>query len=179
MRYLVLRYLPSHTRILPVCRRAILTGRGVPVEAQLRSHRMFAASFENYARLVDRASLYVTNGFGSEPELVALKDGFQNRLLVDPPSIKGFRQLRHLNEKADSVSTLYKEEWGSGCGGSRDDTGAFGGAWARAVLCRERKDRQMRLQEALRGMDFCSLDLAAHWNGKNGHANKAVQSSKK
>lgn len=140
---------------------------------------MFAAAFERYACLVDRASLYVTNGFGSEPELVALKDGLENRLLVDPPSIAGFRQLCYLNEKATSVAALYKEEWGYGCGGSRHDTGAFGGAWAKAVLCEERPDRQARLQVALRGMDFCSLDQTAQSEGKHGRKDKAGKHAKK
>lgn len=40
--------------------RKIRTGRSVPVEAQLRSHRLFSENFEEFTRLVDCSTLYDT-----------------------------------------------------------------------------------------------------------------------
>lgn len=40
--------------------RKIRTGRSVPVEAQLRSHRLFSENFEAFTGLVDSATLYDT-----------------------------------------------------------------------------------------------------------------------
>lgn len=41
-------------------RRRIRTGRGVPIHLQLRSHRLFSENFEEFAHLVDSATLYHT-----------------------------------------------------------------------------------------------------------------------
>jgi len=41
-------------------RRRIRTGRGVPIHLQLRSHRLFSENFEEFAHLVDCATLYHT-----------------------------------------------------------------------------------------------------------------------
>ena len=40
--------------------RKIRTGRSVPVPSQLRSHRLFAENFENFANAADSATLYHT-----------------------------------------------------------------------------------------------------------------------
>jgi hypothetical protein len=40
--------------------RKIRTGRSVPVHSQLRSHRLFAENFEDFANAVDSATLYHT-----------------------------------------------------------------------------------------------------------------------
>jgi len=40
--------------------RKIRTGRSVPVHSQLRSHRLFAENFEDFAAVVDSATLYHT-----------------------------------------------------------------------------------------------------------------------
>lgn len=50
-------------------RRAILTKRGVPVDAQLRSHMLFARSIEEYCELVDQATVYSTNSVGNPPQV--------------------------------------------------------------------------------------------------------------
>lgn len=41
-------------------RRKIVCGRGVPLESQLRSHRLYAQHFLDFVALVDEASLYDT-----------------------------------------------------------------------------------------------------------------------
>lgn len=38
----------------------VRTQRGVPIESQLRSHRLFSSHFEELARLADSATLYHT-----------------------------------------------------------------------------------------------------------------------
>lgn len=42
-------------------RRAIISGRAVRVNSQLKSHKRFAAAFRRYCELVDNARLYSTN----------------------------------------------------------------------------------------------------------------------
>jgi hypothetical protein len=43
------------------CRRAIISGRAVRVNSQLKSHKRFAGAFRKYCDLVDNARLYSTN----------------------------------------------------------------------------------------------------------------------
>ena len=51
----------------------MMTGRGVPVSPQLRSHRLYSEHFEAYLPLLDEASLYDTSvGFG-KAKLVAAR----------------------------------------------------------------------------------------------------------
>lgn len=45
------------------------TGRAVPIEGQLRSHRLFSESIELYASLVDKASIYCTTSLGEPAEV--------------------------------------------------------------------------------------------------------------
>ena len=49
--------------VCATCRRRIRTGRGVPIHLQLRSHRLFSENFEEFAHLVDCATLYHTGAF--------------------------------------------------------------------------------------------------------------------
>ena len=42
-------------------RRAIMTGRAVRVNSQLKSHKRFANAFPRFCKLVDDARLYCTN----------------------------------------------------------------------------------------------------------------------
>jgi hypothetical protein len=42
-------------------RRAIISGRAVRVNSQLKSHKRFAGAFRKYCDLVDNARLYSTN----------------------------------------------------------------------------------------------------------------------
>ncbi|CAN0904449.1 Calmodulin calcium-dependent NAD kinase [Linum grandiflorum] len=48
-------------------RRAIITGRAVRVNSQLKSHKRFADAFPRYCQLVDNARLYCTNNLGGDP----------------------------------------------------------------------------------------------------------------
>ncbi|XP_042967021.1 calmodulin calcium-dependent NAD kinase-like [Carya illinoinensis] len=45
-------------------RRAIIKGRAVRVNSQLKSHKRFASVFPRYCQLVDNARLYCTNALG-------------------------------------------------------------------------------------------------------------------
>ncbi|TKY51881.1 ATP binding kinase [Spatholobus suberectus] len=89
-------------------RRAIMTGRAVRVNSQLKSHKRFANAFPRYCKLVDNARLYCTNAVGGPPKLIGWKDGSHN-LLVDPEDIKCLKTLCSLNAEADSIYELYKE----------------------------------------------------------------------
>uniref|UniRef100_A0A2P2KMK1 Uncharacterized protein LOC105129489 isoform X2 n=1 Tax=Rhizophora mucronata TaxID=61149 RepID=A0A2P2KMK1_RHIMU len=50
-------------------RRAIMTGRAVRVNSQLKSHKRFASKFPRYCQLVDNARLYCTNAVGGPPRV--------------------------------------------------------------------------------------------------------------
>ncbi|KAK7344024.1 hypothetical protein VNO77_13223 [Canavalia gladiata] len=89
-------------------RRAIMTGRAVRVNSQLKSHKRFANAFPRYCKLVDNARLYSTNSVGRPPKLIGWKDGDHN-LLVDPEDIKCLKTIGTLNPEADSIYELYKE----------------------------------------------------------------------
>ncbi|KAF8014508.1 hypothetical protein BT93_H0349 [Corymbia citriodora subsp. variegata] len=89
-------------------RRAIITGRAVRVNSQLKSHRRFADAFPRYCQLVDNARLYCTNTMGGSPSLMAWKDA-GNKLLVDPEEIKWLTALSKLNPDAESIYELYPE----------------------------------------------------------------------
>ncbi|XP_028762398.1 uncharacterized protein LOC114720842 isoform X2 [Neltuma alba] len=88
-------------------RRAIMTGRAVRVNSQLKSHKRFANAFQRYCKLVDQAKLYSTNAVGAPPKLIGWKEGEQN-LLVDPEEIKCLESIGNLNADADSIYELYK-----------------------------------------------------------------------
>eukprot|EP00124_Ichthyophonus_hoferi_P003928 Ihof_evm3s381 gene=Ihof_evmTU3s381 len=76
--------------------RELATGRGVPVEAQLKSHQMFSKEFENYVGLFDKVSLYDNNSIDTllkespaAPRLIASKE-LDGLLLVHPPLYEKF-----------------------------------------------------------------------------------------
>ncbi|KAK6914040.1 Zeta toxin domain, partial [Dillenia turbinata] len=87
-------------------RRAILVGRAVRVNLQLKSHKRFATAFPSYCKLVDNARLYSTNALGGPPRLIGWKDG-DNNLLVDPEEIKCLSHVSSLNDEADTIYDLY------------------------------------------------------------------------
>ncbi|KAL2325116.1 hypothetical protein Fmac_024174 [Flemingia macrophylla] len=89
-------------------RRAIMTGRAVRVNSQLKSHKRFANSFPRYCKLVDNARLYCTNVVGGPPKLIWWKDGDQN-LAEDPEDIQCLEMIGSVNVEADSIYELYKE----------------------------------------------------------------------
>ncbi|RXH78255.1 hypothetical protein DVH24_001773 [Malus domestica] len=86
-------------------RRAIMVGRAVRVNSQLKSHKRFASAFYRYCQLVDNARLYGTNAMAGPPKLIGLKDG-DNNLLVDPEEIKCLTNLSSLNSEAESIYEL-------------------------------------------------------------------------
>jgi hypothetical protein len=43
--------------------RRLRSGRGVPVDAQLRSHRLFSANWTTFCKILDSATLYHTGAF--------------------------------------------------------------------------------------------------------------------
>lgn len=60
-----------------VKRRAVMVGRAVRVNSQLKSHKRFAKAFPRYCELVDNARLYSTNVLGKSPKV--------NKLNLSPP----------------------------------------------------------------------------------------------
>ena len=56
-------------------RRKIITGRGVPLESQLRSHRLYAQLFLDFVALVDEASLYDTTNETFQIATVSVDNG--------------------------------------------------------------------------------------------------------
>ncbi|KAI6694155.1 hypothetical protein NL676_021865 [Syzygium grande] len=89
-------------------RRAIIEGRAVRVNTQLKSHKRFADAFRRYCLLVDGARLYRTGAMGGSPALIAWKDG-DSKLLVDPEEIECLATIGKLNPNADSVDELYPD----------------------------------------------------------------------
>ncbi|KAI4317960.1 hypothetical protein L6164_025780 [Bauhinia variegata] len=98
----------GHLAVVRGIRRAIITGRAVRVNSQLKSHKRFANAFPRYCKLVDNARLYCTNAVGGPPKLVGWKEG-ENNLLVDPEEIKCLTNIGKLNAEADSIYELYKQ----------------------------------------------------------------------
>ncbi|KHN01076.1 hypothetical protein glysoja_000744 [Glycine soja] len=90
-------------------RRAIMTGRAVRVNSQLKSHKRFANAFPRFCKLVDDARLYCTNDVGGPPQLKWRKDGDQNQNLPDPKDIKCLERIGSVNVEADSIYELYKD----------------------------------------------------------------------
>ncbi|PON53244.1 P-loop containing nucleoside triphosphate hydrolase [Parasponia andersonii] len=89
-------------------RRAIMVGRAVRVNSQLKSHKRFASAFPRYCQLVDNARLYCTNVMGGPPKLIGWKDG-ANKLLIDPEEIECLTTLKSLNSDAESIYELYAD----------------------------------------------------------------------
>ncbi|KAF7807000.1 P-loop nucleoside triphosphate hydrolase superfamily protein [Senna tora] len=98
----------GYLAVIRAMRRAIMTGRAVRVNSQLKSHKRFANAFRRYCKLVDQAKLYSTNAVGNPPKLIAWKEG-ENNLLVDPEEIKCLERIGSLNAEADSIYELYKQ----------------------------------------------------------------------
>lgn len=122
-------------------RRAIATGRAVRVKPQLKSHKRFANAFPKYCELVDNARLYCTNALGSNPPLIAWKDG-ENKMLVEPEDIKCLEMVKKLKEEAESIYELYEG----------DDVLSLqtpGSVWKDMVLIPTRSTLQQELKTAI------------------------------
>ncbi|KAI4369674.1 hypothetical protein MLD38_018091 [Melastoma candidum] len=99
----------AYLAVIRGIRRAIIMGRAVRVNAQLKSHMRFADAFPGYCNLVDNARLYCTNNTASgRPSLIAWKDG-DNKLLIEPEEYKCLTNVRKLNANAESIYELYPE----------------------------------------------------------------------
>ncbi|XP_057733524.1 calmodulin calcium-dependent NAD kinase-like [Arachis stenosperma] len=120
-------------------RRAIMSGRAVRVNSQLKSHKRFANAFPRYCNLVDNARLYCTNSIGGPPKLIGWKDG-DNNLLVDPEDIKCLKKIASLNAEADSIYELYKDP---------SPIMKPGSVWRDIVLAPSRSSDQKHLRESI------------------------------
>ena len=64
-----------------------MTKRGVPVKAQLRSHKLFAKSIEKYISVVDAAKIYSTNAWNGPAEVKATVPSNKCFLWVHSPGL--------------------------------------------------------------------------------------------
>jgi len=102
--------------------RRLLTGRGVPVRDQLRSHALFAKNFETFSMKFDTVVLYDNNrrhdrvrgggGGGGEvlvgPRAIARKDLEDRELQVlDVEAFRAFQAVARINVEATSVDELF------------------------------------------------------------------------
>ncbi|XP_074572994.1 calmodulin calcium-dependent NAD kinase-like [Curcuma longa] len=123
-------------------RRAIIMGRAVRVQSQLKSHKRFASAFPRYCRLADSAKLYSTNSTGSA-KMIEWRDGSCRDLPEDRDCIKCLEKVSKLNEDADSIYELYPED-DSSCG-SRS-------IWDE-ITSPARAETQQQLKEAVKMME--------------------------
>ncbi|CAI0465587.1 unnamed protein product [Linum tenue] len=131
-------------------RRAIITGRAVRVNSQLKSHKRFADAFPNYCEIVDNARLYCTNSVGGPPKLIARKDG-DDKMLIDPEDFKCLSNVAGLNPSAESVYELY---------GSPSPVQEPGSVWRDVVLDPSRSSVQTELKTVVQSIE--SPLAAAH-----------------
>eukprot|EP00884_Botryococcus_braunii_P011681 jgi/Botrbrau1/20513/Bobra.145_2s0066.1 len=97
--------------------RKIRTGRGVPISAQLRSHRLFSENFARCAMLVDVATLYHTGSalttFSKcmtdlSPVMIAHRSrATRGEMLVNPRAYDEFLQKKHIRDEATCRAELY------------------------------------------------------------------------
>ncbi|KNA05684.1 hypothetical protein SOVF_187840 isoform B [Spinacia oleracea] len=120
-------------------RRAIMVGRAVRVQSQLKSHKRFASAFPHYCELVDNARLYCTNAVCGPPRLIGWKDG-HSRLLVDVEEIQCLNILSSLNDEAESIYELHTNQ---------SPLSHQGSAWKEMVLSTLRPDIQNNLKTAI------------------------------
>ncbi|KAK9832479.1 hypothetical protein WJX81_000145 [Elliptochloris bilobata] len=100
--------------------RRIRTGRGVPIHLQLRSHRLFSENFDEFAHLVDCATLYHTGAalttfnkgnVNLSPKIIAHRSSAtRHEMLVNPPAYEQFRHKQHINDHASCRRTLFTRE---------------------------------------------------------------------
>lgn len=124
-------------------RRAIQIGRAVRVKAQLKSHKRFASAFPRYCELVDNARLYCTNAPGGPPKLIAWKDGNSN-ILVDTVEIKCLDSVRNLNDEAECIFQLHKDQ---------DQINKHGSVWKDIVLLPTRPSLQVELKTVVKKIE--------------------------
>ncbi|KAJ7545143.1 hypothetical protein O6H91_09G109100 [Diphasiastrum complanatum] len=121
-------------------RRAVSTKRSVPIEGQLRSHKMFASSLEKYCQLVDNVKMYSTSWTGKKPELIGWKNS-NSKMMVDVEAFRAVKQLADLNPNAGSVFELYSNV-------------RCNQVWHEVVLSPERAPRQAFLRKELDAVEL-------------------------
>ncbi|KAL6845467.1 hypothetical protein ACP4OV_024962 [Aristida adscensionis] len=125
-------------------RRAIISGRAVRVNSQLKSHKRFAGAFRRYCDLVDNARLYSTNTIAGA-KLIAWKD-VDSRLLVDVEEIGLLDRVSRINEEANCVHELYPDG---------HPTGGAGSVWEDLVASPARAAIQRELKAAILESEAC------------------------
>lgn len=86
--------------------RARQSNRWVPWSVLLEAHREIAAAFEDYARLVDRVSLFENSG--EQPALVAERDAAGGLKVLDPPAYRRWlERSRRINPAAKTLGEIY------------------------------------------------------------------------
>lgn len=125
-------------------RRAIISGRAVRVNSQLKSHKRFAGAFRKYCDLVDNARLYSTNTIAGA-KLIGWKDG-DSRLLVDVQEIGLLDRVSRINEEANCVHELYPDG---------HPTDGAGSVWEELVASPVRASIQRELKAAILDSEAC------------------------
>ncbi|PUZ54532.1 hypothetical protein GQ55_5G139300 [Panicum hallii var. hallii] len=125
-------------------RRAIISGRAVRVNSQLKSHKRFAGAFRKYCDLVDNARLYSTNTIAGA-KLIGWKDK-DSRLLVDVEEIGLLDRVSRINEDANCVHELYPDG---------HPTGGAGSVWEDLVASPVRASIQRELKGAIYDSEAC------------------------
>ncbi|ESW16064.1 hypothetical protein PHAVU_007G126000 [Phaseolus vulgaris] len=123
-------------------RRAVMTGRAVRVNSQLKSHKRFANAFPRYCELVDDARLYCTNAVGGPAELVWWKDDDHN--LLDRKEINLLEMIGRVNTEADSIYELYKEP---------SLIMGLGSIWKDIIISPSRCNAQKELRESIQKIE--------------------------
>ena len=113
--------------------RAVRTGRSVPPASLLRSHRLFAATFERVAPLVDAATLFHTGralttlgkpASALEPGVVAHRSAAtRGEMLVRPVAWAAFRAHTRLVDAAGGVGGLYGGDGAAAAAAAAGDGG--------------------------------------------------------
>ncbi|KGN61624.1 uncharacterized protein LOC101217539 [Cucumis sativus] len=134
----------AHLAVIRGIRRAVMVGRAVRVNSQLKSHKRFSEAFPRYCDLVDNARLYSTNVLGISPKLIGWKDG-DNKLLVDPEEIKCVSVTSKLNENANSVYELYQD--------ATNVLNEKSSIWKETVLSSSRPSVQMELKASIQSIE--------------------------
>mmetsp|Transcript_17981 Transcript_17981/g.50302 ORF Transcript_17981/g.50302 Transcript_17981/m.50302 type:complete len:504 (+) Transcript_17981:1941-3452(+) len=104
--------------------RYLTSGRAVPINAQLRSHLLFAENFERYCNLVDSATLYFTGSaltvfnkghVDTSPQVIAhCSSATKGEMLTSEKLYSAFKGYQNININAPSRAALYRSDPDSG-----------------------------------------------------------------
>ncbi|GAA0139864.1 hypothetical protein LIER_01328 [Lithospermum erythrorhizon] len=139
----------AYLAVIRGIRRAIMCRRAVRVNSQLKSHRRFASAFQTYCQLVDNARLFCTNALEGPPKLIGWKDK-ERTLLVDPDEIKCIDELGRMNDQADSIYDLYKQQHPANQPGS---------VWKDIVMSPSRLNIQKELKYSIMKVERYNTEL--------------------